>query len=131
MDESWFFMSFRCVCIFHECYLESEQDEIRAGVILSLHLPFSVECVLLTWYMLKDNLDFPFRRNFWAFAFLCKDSFKYLTSVNRGRMAIKTERNVPPGSACKHFSPKYILHHKGGISCILKEIVFGNLRLFV
>lgn len=47
------------------------------------------------WYRLKHNLGFPFRRNFWAFAFLRKDSFKYLTSVNRGRMPSKTERNVP------------------------------------
>lgn len=47
------------------------------------------------WYRLKDNLGFPFRRNFWDFAFLRKDSFKYLTSVNRGRMPSKTERNVP------------------------------------
>lgn len=42
MEEGCSSMSFRCVCIFHECYLESEQDEIRAGAILSLHLPFSV-----------------------------------------------------------------------------------------
>lgn len=81
--------------------------------------------------MLKDNLDFPFRRNFWGFAFLCKDSFKYLTSVNRGRMPSKAERNVTQGSACKHFSHKSILHHTGGVSSILKEIVFGNFRLFV
>lgn len=36
----------------------------------------------------------------------------------------KTERNVPPGSACKHFPPKYILYHKEGVSCILKEFFF-------
>lgn len=83
------------------------------------------------WYTLKDNLDFPFRRNFWAFAFLFKDSFKYLTSVNRGRMPSKTERNVPQGFACTPFSPKYILHHTGGVGCILKEIGFGKFRLFV
>lgn len=47
VQESCFSMSFRCMCIFHECYLGSEQYEIRAGVILSLHLPFSMECGLV------------------------------------------------------------------------------------
>lgn len=31
VEKSCFAVSFRCACIFHECYWESEQDEIRAG----------------------------------------------------------------------------------------------------
>lgn len=31
VEESCFSVSFRCACIFHECYWESEQDEISAG----------------------------------------------------------------------------------------------------